>query len=872
MIFYYQITGNTGQPIEVPICFINLNNKSVIGYGDMCSRREAIQILESKGVMITAVDSGVKNKVGVTIPILSLIEKSDSVPCFPYNALYESFKSCTNENKDEVINQWVPYLNDWFINSGYSESEVLNDDNIIDIMNSCLIISQTLAGTAVQVIDTKVVKMSNEMSEIVENYNNLGSPLYLRNNYNSFMKTPESELNIKLPKVETVLETGRISLPDSLDIMDPYDIRNVKENSDMASYKYTARSNYRDHLGNKIPMEFITGYSSQNDVEEFPNEINFLERLCSFVDELVLAELGASSLSSSEKKELLSKLVYTGNVSKDSELLIPENIYDMLKDMALEFTVWNWRHCSSLPIGIDESSKGDDNEEGSNEESGKLMFQGVNKDGGNISTRALVTLENLLRRSTLTDLYAIPKYCIKVLRWGGRKPSRIKFPTLGKYLDFTQDGDIKTSSGNIDLLSVMKSGEKFSILKTIYLDSRVTDAKLINMCKSRIKGFGLSDLDVTRSINMPIGFLCSNLESSDNIVIIVSIYDIYESYKEGIYFINGLEHKVIDGKLELDFRNIGLEEYETTKISELAQQARNHPDLVAYYQPNSLLNFLEQSDVQIEKSNFFKLVTSSLVDDLAAQKVLNAECDNIQELADIIVSNGLQKEEVVNDFLLGQIITSLIYMGGEVNISLDEGLNSYFMKYVEILNLMDFRYGFEDNKSLDDAFTSSIEGKLQSMDVFGNSGSEKEKEKIEGEFTMNKSDLIIDSLGEGCSIEIKKVYYGSLVLDDSKKYYLSKSKKDGSIAPEVAKSIVGYVAVRNYGGKKKKYTFIEKDSLPVGMEVLNKSVNILTLLRYATFDIQFLMNNKPEDLYLSYLGDNSYTEFNKVIASIKPVV
>lgn len=312
---------------------------------------------------------------------------------------------------------------------------------------------------------------------LIEELNVRNSLSYLapERNKTLFMNTPEEPVRIKLPSYEQITVGEVISLPRPSTVFKPY------ENSAL----FTPR--YKDCLGD-TDIKMVTGDVTNNDLEIQPNEIEF------YNDLKELIEFGIKQRYPNVTLEDCLKSGYDD-----------PNVTDCLIDIACSVAAWNWSHTGNYPVqkglyGLDNDD--DDFDDNGNEsesestEGSKTYAKDPNEVNDSfVNFDAEYFLKAYINKALQGgNSYAPAEAIIKLLRWGNRKPSRLKLNGVNNYLDLNTF-KLQEMSGSYDNLEVVKvEGATYDILGIVTAMDKFKDM-------SYIKSLGYE----TNSLNIPVG-------------------------------------------------------------------------------------------------------------------------------------------------------------------------------------------------------------------------------------------------------------------------------------------------------------------------------------------------------------------------------
>lgn len=318
---------------------------------------------------------------------------------------------------------------------------------------------------------------------VIEEMNSKNSLSYLsvEKNKTLFMNSPEDAVRIKLPSYEQITVGDDIALPKASNVFKPY----------ANGALFTAR--YKDCLGD-VDIRTVTGDVLNNDLAIQDNENEF------YHDMLELIDFGIKQRYPNVTLEECLKSGYDD-----------PNVTDFLIELACTVAAWNWSHTGNYPVmtGLYGSDNDEDDDDDSNAEKkgteesteGSKVYSKdptkINDDSINVDAEYF--LKNYINKAMQGgNSYAPAEAVVKLLRWGNRKPSRLKLNGVSTYLDLNTF-KYQEMSGSFENLEIVKvEGATYDILGLITAMDKVKDMNYV-------KSLGYE----TNSLNIPVGVLAT---------------------------------------------------------------------------------------------------------------------------------------------------------------------------------------------------------------------------------------------------------------------------------------------------------------------------------------------------------------------------
>ena len=457
---------------------------------------------------------------------------------------------------------------------------------------------------------------------VIEEMNSKNSLSYLSADKNKtlFMNSPEDAVRIKLPSYEQITIGDDIVLPKPSNVFKPY----------VNGALFTAR--YKDCLGD-IDIRTVTGDVLNNDLAIQSNENEF------YHDMLELIDFGIKQRYPNVTLEECLKSGYDD-----------PNVTDFLIELACTVAAWNWSHTGNYPVtpGLFVSNTGNDDDEDNDEDNSsdfseksedestrgsKIYIKDPTKiNDDSINVDAEYFLKNYINKAMQGgNSYAPAEAVVKLLRWGNRKPSRLKLNGVSTYLDLNTF-KYQEMSGSFENLEIVKvEGATYDILGLITAMDKVKDMNYV-------KSLGYE----TSSLNIPVGVLAT------------------KSYKGGIEQLVAFSIPTLLKFLENhdgDVRGISVKDYKVETTLELDEESTSVQAVIgAISKSANSEKIFYRSEEMIDMYMAYQALTTSTSELTILQKFIGMN-DIVGEISAKSFSNStelMEKYSIENNLNLDE--------------------------------------------------------------------------------------------------------------------------------------------------------------------------------------------------------------------------
>lgn len=310
---------------------------------------------------------------------------------------------------------------------------------------------------------------------LIQEMNNKNSLGYLvgEKNKTLFMNSATDTVFIKLPAYDQLSTPEEIPVPNPNAYFRPYKNLNF----------FTMA--YRDALSSDVDIHTITGNVDSNDLEIQENEKEFYT---------AMQELIEYGIKQRYPNNTLQECIEAGYDDP--------KVTSYLTQLALIVATWNWSHTGNYSMSfnfLDEDADSevseDMNDDGDETSGAKSYVKNPYMDDNKVTADAEYFLRDYINKAIRNkNVYAPAEAIIKLLRWGSRKPSRLKLKGVEEYLDLN-NLRVENMSGSFKGLEVVKTGgATYELLGIIKASGKFRDTKY------------LQSLGYTaNSLNIPVG-------------------------------------------------------------------------------------------------------------------------------------------------------------------------------------------------------------------------------------------------------------------------------------------------------------------------------------------------------------------------------
>ena len=615
-------------------------------------------------------------------------------------------------------------------------------------------------------------------------------------NENLFMKTPEDPEFIKLLTYgEIVGETVERPFPSPNSIYNPYRDNKFR------------RPSYKNELLVTDDVKLIEGNSDNNDLDIQPNEQNFYDAMCELMDYGILQEHPNVTIEDARKDGVSSKYVR-----------------DYLTALAVEVCKWNWSHTGLLEFDVDFESDDDndsldfsDDVDESDETLGNFSF--ILTDQSSKPGSGSFVLSAYIEKASEHNIYAACEAVIKLLRWGDRKPTRLKLKGIDKYL-VLKDFKVSESSGSIANLEIKKDGTYQ------YMPEKIVMAYGNFEDSDYLKDIQIKD----DTLNVPVGLLCRQSfttgESREVYFSLIDVVNNIESGKNEIYNIS----KSADGSIKVDQQFT-----EDEKISLQDVIIKVNSDVsskVVYYTPEGIRDLYLKYQENVSKASYLAILAQYLHMSDVTTELDTFSFEDKQDLLYKVKETGYATKSYLEANIAKAILPVVLNVANECEAKRDttgeptlgDVLTLYAIQLlkrdiIEIMNPSDSR-GTSANRM------DALAAKMTKMSGFDSTPAKKEEQVKETNAMQNKV------RGDEGNKAVEDLFTPLKAIpkeNDMVFPIVFKDTKTVDAKPEK----VGYVCISVIDGKKKYILLREEDNnKPAG----NKTLNLMQLVKAMASD------------------------------------
>lgn len=298
---------------------------------------------------------------------------------------------------------------------------------------------------------TRTSSLVNSMNKRVK------SKTTIVDNATVFRKEPSDELFIKVPQADALTALGVYeNLPNLADVFVPY--KGNRKINTMDYKKYLASTG--------VSIEEVDGTADNINNELYPEEERYFNALCILHKNLLNIEHPGKVEACVEEK--VSSVVFK----------------EYITALLLKVLSYHWNQHGYLPIsvGVDEEDydpdSDDDNKASSNESfTGSKLYD-------KSFTDVLIgeeVVEKIVQNEFAKDCFEPIKLLIQALRFGNKKPSKLKLTGENSFFDLTTF-TLSNKSGSFANYVTQKtqSGANYTPLALVEINSRIYDKRFIN--------------------------------------------------------------------------------------------------------------------------------------------------------------------------------------------------------------------------------------------------------------------------------------------------------------------------------------------------------------------------------------------------------
>lgn len=565
---------------------------------------------------------------------------------------------------NQITAKFKAFVNDW------------ENDDTLAFFESCLQLNNYLKGTCNFEIKIPQNYLTNiaRTNELKQRINSSQTaPSYVKSGMNKsrFMNTPKDEVYIEIPRFEVILrgntDTDDINtsmMPSRNSIMSPY--RNPK----------LYRPNFELYLGD-TPKEYVTGSVKNNDLPIQPNEQEYYEAL----------------------KDLIS----FGIKNKDNIPGSIEAVYAYLMKLANTVASWNWSHTGLLPVaeGIDD---GDDNDTDVYESkddtkenlAGSKEFIATGRTLSDFAGDGQIYLESFIQSASQKDIYAPAEAIIKLLRWGDRKPTRLKLEGSEKYFDLNKFISVE-GSGDWESIEVQKvAGYTYAPITIVMADGSFADAKYLVNC-----GYDNSTLGI------PVGIICSKkFVNNKEQLVVFSMVDVIRELRNGTIDIAGfkLEGDNVKTTFHVDLSDADEDTVTLNNIISIVEAKEDGS--VVFNRSSELKDFYLEFKALTNMTSHMAILDSYIYNINAYEQVVSYRCEDREDLNIRLTTDGKPLKPCLDATIADKILPVIFYVANKrIDYLEEEGDEPSIERYLQYYYDAMLKYP----KSMHDGFDTTNE-------------------------------------------------------------------------------------------------------------------------------------------------------------------
>lgn len=768
---------------------------------------------------------------GIDFPFLIPKDKDNSGENLDITALYKIFYNSKFEIKEEVMKALCQKL-----------ASLFSEEDIRGLLKISKDFYEYITADSIKTVikfPSSYYAKYEEVKEMVDKINSSGEakPIYIEGeNKTLFMTTPESELFIRVPSYEE-LTIGETNFPNPKDIFYPYPKDKMKVLTGL---------NYKRGISKETPIEFVIGNIENNELPIQDNERRYYNALVALMDYGIEKERPNVSLEECKKNKIGSQVVR-----------------DYLIDLILLGAYMNWLHTGGVPInlaamlceGDEEDSEEYEVDTNTDSSEGKRAFYSEVAYGGVFKDYQAYLEDKMANSVFVEDPYALIDIAIRMLRWGDRKPSRIKLPD-NTWLDLNSFTLVE-SSGNFSNSEIYIDDEGNNlfpigvITMTDYMSSRDY------ISRNHIK---------TPSIDMPVGILCLRkfCGTDETQIIAMSFIDVIKAYEnnetsckiKGLRLVNNQFEFTEQFKESVKNQDLPIKEIVSTIKSDTKNKFK-------YYQYGGFVEAYFEMECFDKNTSILSIINEYYsLSDLVVLSMCAYE--TTQELKDIIVSTSKPPREVINANIARYMIPLFCLASSKYEDKVNNGVQ---VESWDIINI--FKMAMDENGfigTFNNEMVPTVSSKQTDSDVNSSkSTSFSKEEKVEDNKVSNSNSSV--ELVNSQSIDgmtIARIYLRADVFNMVKEKFegISELERLTVNRPTGAEErvVVGYCALN------------EKNQPSVLLNAKNvrndssKTVNALQLNKLLSKITKQILFNKPIDTTFEDVETGAY--YVQLISSI----
>lgn len=611
--------------------------------------------------------------------------------------------------------------------------------------------------------------------------------------------------------------------------------------------------NYRNALTPDFNMKSLIGDADNNDLDIQPNEMEFYNAMKELINYGIRQEYPEKDL-----EECISNHISSARVK------------NYLKNLAVAVAGVNWGFTGYFPISQlanfdvsdledlenDSDDRGEDEGSGDMEsaEGKKTFFAKEFSQDGMFDGEYIIT--DVIDKASCTDIYAPAEAVIKLLRWGDRKPTRLKLNALSEYLDLA-NCRIEKTSGSFKNLKVRKvGGATYSPRAIIKTPNKIKDVN-----------YAMSIGGTSSTLAIPVGLLLTKQYEGGMIQeVAVSIPTLIKHLKECPYDVRGIQY--IDNKIVTELDINSATSLALDNLTTLVRNSRSGERV--YLNTEEFIDFyLNYGQYSMDTSDLTILDSFLNMKDIGSE-IVQKSFSNPSELSrKYLTDNGLDPSTVEPDVLrrllkdnagvkpylnatLAKQLVELVVNVSNQNINFRrEGKTASLQDYFEMYMVAMIKVGM---LSSSDILRSSDNSEISKLSAFDSSNQTVE----------NKEDVEERKRKEMCEFLIRPIPENSELVVLKSKPLEEKHDKTGKVIQAARPSAdLGYLFITVIDGVKR---YIITDSLPNGCTVKKQRLFVDQIVRVAISDTYNLLHGNNKAVKVFYHSEEAWKNLGVIIS------
>lgn len=660
-------------------------------------------------------------------------------------------------------------------------------------------------------------------------------------NEDLFMENPDSEVFIKLSTYEDIVMNDSACYTSLTKVFIPF--RNAK--------LYTP--NYKSVIQDGFDMKSLYGDVDNNDLDIQPNESYFYNAMKELINYGIEQEYPNNTLDECIESNLSSKRV---------------RVY--LEELACRVAAVNWGFTGNYPISRFASLNFNNIGDGEDSDYNDLDFEDDNNDdadtvedlnntaegnkkyfprGDNEAVPGFdYILTEIIEQASLSNIYAPAEAVIRLLRWGNRKPTRLKLEGLKGYFDL-QTGKVSELSGSLVGLQVKKQdGATYVPYKIIKSPSKIKDIKYAR------------SLDYNnQTLGIPIGIVCAKeFMNGMKQHVCFFIPTLIKYLKENPNDIKGITY--INNELKLDRELDSLEivpldnAINLINLSASGEVIANNSEefidsylVLGLYSKNTtelavIENYLEMNDVNVELDSKAADNPNEL-----AEKYLKSQGLSMSDVDPKTIKTILSGNQSVKPFIdasyAKKVLPIIIDVAGHTLDLRRQGLRANLQETFDLyLSAMIKHNAVKAEEILNSTDT-------QSMNLFNSN--ETEEQRMERERNEMRNFLI------------REIPTGAKLVNLCSKAHDAVVDAKGNVTkPKIPAQEVGYVYIGVSGNSK---YYVLTNRLPQGCTVMNSRIALEQIVKVAVSDSYNLLVGNRDSVKIFYENESAWANLAETI-------